>query len=262
VPRPIAPIVQPVRTTADVRWEKASIANAFDKQITGDDSGVMLKRSRVAVLSALWLMLLFGAAGRLDWTRGWIFVGLFSIGMAATGIVVKRANPDLVEARRKWRRQDTKPFDKIFLKVFVPLSTLQPSIGALDAARFRWSQMPDWTLWAGIAVSVPAMALMAWVMVTNRHAETTVRIQTDRDHKVVTEGPYQFVRHPMYVGAIAMYFGAGLMLGSEWAVIVAGVIAVLFMWRTALEDRTLRRELPGYEDFTRETRFRLLPGIW
>jgi protein-S-isoprenylcysteine O-methyltransferase Ste14 len=66
----------------------------------------------------------------------------------------------------------------------------------------------------------------------------------------------------MYVGAIAMYFGAGLILGSEWALAIAAAIAVLFVWRTAMEDRTLRRELPGYEDFTRVTRFRLLPGVW
>jgi protein-S-isoprenylcysteine O-methyltransferase Ste14 len=216
----------------------------------------------MVVFSALWLILLFGAAGRLDWSRGWIFVAFYVIGMATIGLVVKRLNPDLLEARKKWRRKDTKPFDRVFLMIFVPLSTLQPSIGALDAVRFGWSHMPDWTFWGGIALSVPGMALMAWCMVANRHAETTVRIQTDRNHKVVSHGPYRYVRHPMYDGAIAMYFGAGFVLGSEWALAVAAMIAVLFIWRTAMEDRTLRRELPGYEDFTRVTRFRLLPGVW
>jgi protein-S-isoprenylcysteine O-methyltransferase Ste14 len=217
---------------------------------------------QIAAFTALWLGLLFGAAGRLDWTRAWIFVALYVVGMGITGVVVKRANPDLLEARSKWRRKDTKPFDKIFLAVFVPLSTIQPAIAALDVVRFGHSYMADWSLWPGIALFVPAVALMAWSMVANRHAETTVRIQTDREHKVVTHGPYRFVRHPMYVGAILMYFASALILGSEWALWTACVITALFVWRTTLEDRTLRRELPGYENFAQQTRYRLLPGLW
>jgi protein-S-isoprenylcysteine O-methyltransferase Ste14 len=223
----------------------------------------MRKRAiRIAAFGIVWLILLFGAAGRLDWMRGWFYVALFAAGMTIIGVVVKRANPDLLEARSKWRRQDTKPFDRIFLALFVPLSTLQPAIGALDVVRLGHPELPAWSLWAGICLSVPSMALMAWCMVANRHAETTVRIQIDRGHKVVTGGPYRFVRHPMYVGAIAMYLSSALILESEWALMVAGVIAILFVWRTSLEDRTLRRELPGYEEFTCQTRYRLLPGVW
>jgi protein-S-isoprenylcysteine O-methyltransferase Ste14 len=223
----------------------------------------MSKRVRQIVgYTTAWLILFFGAAGRLDWTRGWIFVALYVIGMGLIGVVVKRANPDLVEARAKWRRKDTKPFDKVFLAIFVPLSTIHPAIGALDVARFGWSDMAGWWMWVGIVMFIPGMALMAWSMVANRHAETTVRIQTDRDHKVVTQGPYRFVRHPMYVGAIVMYFASALILGSEWALWTAGVILVSLVWRTALEDRTLRRELTGYEEFARQTRYRLVPGVW
>jgi protein-S-isoprenylcysteine O-methyltransferase Ste14 len=107
-----------------------------------------------------------------------------------------------------------------------------------------------------------AMALITWAMMANPHAETTVRIQTDRDHKAVTSGPYRIVRHPMYVGAILMYPAAALMFGSMWALAISGLIAILFVWRTALEDRTLRRELPGYEEFAALTRYRLIPGLW
>lgn len=222
----------------------------------------MRRALQIIGFTALWLALLFGAAGRVDWERGWIFVALYVVGMGTTGVVVKRANPDLLEARAKWRRKDTKPFDKVFLAAFVPLSTVQPAIGALDVVRFGWSHMAEWWLWAGIALFVAGMALMAWSMVANRHAETTVRIQTDREHSVVTHGPYRFVRHPMYVGAISMYVSSAMILGSEWALWLAGVIAVMFVWRTALEDRTLRRELPGYEEFAARTRYRLLPGVW
>jgi protein-S-isoprenylcysteine O-methyltransferase Ste14 len=217
---------------------------------------------QVVVYTAAWLALFFGAAGRLDWMRGWIFVALYVVGMGLTGFVVKRVNPDLMEARMRWRRKDTKPFDKVFLAIFVPLSMIHPAIGALDVARFGWSDMAGRWMWVGIVLFIPAMALMAWSMVANRHAETSVRIQTDREHKVVTHGPYRFVRHPMYVGAIVMYFASALILGSEWALWAAGVILALLVWRTALEDRTLRRELPGYGEFAQQTRYRLLPGVW
>jgi protein-S-isoprenylcysteine O-methyltransferase Ste14 len=222
----------------------------------------MKRAIQVVGFTVVWLILLFGAAGRLEWQRGWLFVFLFVIAMGVTGAVVKRANPDLLEARSKWRRKDTKPFDRVFLAIFVPLSTVQPAIAGLDVVRLGWSHMAEWWLWPGIALFVAAMALIAWSMVTNRHAETTVRIQTDREHKVVTDGPDRFVRHPMYVGAVGMYVSSALILGSELALWLAGLIAALFVWRTALEDRTLRRELPGYEEFTRQTRYRLVPGVW
>jgi protein-S-isoprenylcysteine O-methyltransferase Ste14 len=99
-------------------------------------------------------------------------------------------------------------------------------------------------------------------LTTNPHLETTVRIQKDRGHKVITTGPYRFVRHPMYTGVLLMYAGWPLILGSMWSYVVVGIIVVLFVVRTALEDRTLRTELEGYEAYAGRTRYRLLPGVW
>jgi protein-S-isoprenylcysteine O-methyltransferase Ste14 len=104
--------------------------------------------------------------------------------------------------------------------------------------------------------------LIGWTLAVNRHAEATVRIQTDRGHTVVTSGPYQFVRHPMYTGAMVMYVATGLVLGSIWALALAGILVGLFLWRTVMEDRTLRRELDGYEEYAAQTRYRLVPGVW
>ena len=216
----------------------------------------------MVLFTAVWLAAIFGGAGHWDWTRGWLFVALCVGSMGITSLVVRRAQPGLLGERSKWRRKDTKPWDRVFLAVFVPLSTFQPAIGALDVERYHWSRLPDELLYPGIALFIASMALITWSLVTNRHAESTVRIQTDRGHTVVSGGPYRYVRHPMYVGAVAMYFANGLILGSLAAVAVAVVITILFLWRTAMEDRTLRRELPGYEDFTARTRYRLLPGIW
>ena len=223
----------------------------------------MVKRIvQIVGFSAAWVVALFASAGSWDWPRGWLFVAIYIGGMSVLAWVVRRAQPDLLAARSKWRRKDTKPFDKVFLAIFMPLNMLQPVIAGLDVGRFHWSTLPHWVLYAGIALFVPAFVFMAWAMAVNRHAESTVRIQTDRGHKVVDSGPYRFVRHPMYVGAILLYAASALVLGSFWALVTAGVITVALVWRTALEDRTLRRELAGYEEFAARTRFRLVPGVW
>ena len=217
---------------------------------------------QVVGFTAAWMGALFGSAGTLDWARGWIFTILYAGGMTAIGVVMKRRNPELMEARAKLRRKDTKGFDKIFLAIFLPLTYVQPVVAGLEVVRFHRSGMPEEFLYVGIVLLLPAMALIGWTMAVNRHAETTVRIQTDRGHTVVDSGPYRFVRHPMYLGSNVMYIASGLTLGSIWALAVAGVILLLFIWRTAMEDRTLRRELPGYEEYAARTRFRLVPGIW
>jgi len=107
-----------------------------------------------------------------------------------------------------------------------------------------------------------ALALITWVMLVNPFAEKTVRIQTDRGHTVVTSGPYRFVRHPMYVGLILLFVSTTFVWGSVWALRLTAIMAVLIIWRTACEDRTLRQDLPGYEQYAGVTRYRLLPGLW
>lgn len=209
-----------------------------------------------------WIGALFPSAGRLDWVRGWISVALWLVGMTAFILIVSHYNPTLLEARRKWRHKDTKPFDKIFLVAYLPLVFLQPVLAGLDAVRFRWSSIPFGFVYIGSIFFVLGMALMTWVMAVNPFAESTVRIQTDRGQTVVTSGPYRIVRHPMYVGAILMYLGPPLIWGSVWALVVGGVIAVLMIWRTGREDETLRHELFGYEEYATRTRYRLVPGVW
>lgn len=182
------------------------------------------------------------------------------VGMSTVGLLSHQRRT--AQGAAKWRRRDTKGFDKVFLAVFVPLSLSQPAVSALDTARFHWSSMPFGFVYVGAVVFALAMFLIGWVMITNPYAETSVRIQTDRGQTVVTSGPYQIVRHPMYVGSMLMYLATPLLLGSVWALLMTAVIALLFIWRTANEDRTLRQELPGYEEFTKHTRYRLLPGLW
>ena len=220
------------------------------------------KTLQTAFTVVVWIGSLFLGAGRAGWTRGWISVGMYVVGMTAVGIVMKRANPELMAERAKWRRKDTKGFDKLFLATMLPLATVQPFIAGMDAVRFHWSSLGFAWVYPGVIVFALAMALVGWTLAVNRHAETTVRIQTDRGHAVVTWGPYRFVRHPMYVGAIFMYVGTPLVWGSVAALGISGAIILLFVWRTVLEDRMLQRELPGYVEYAARTRFRLVPGLW
>ena len=114
----------------------------------------------------------------------------------------------------------------------------------------------------GNGLILAGFGLMTWAMAVNRSFEVIVRIQTDRNHKVVKRGPYRYVRHPGYTGVIlAFYFGMPLALGSLPAAFIAVVGLATMIVRTLLEDRTLQAELPGYQAFTHETRYRLIPGV-
>ncbi len=105
-------------------------------------------------------------------------------------------------------------------------------------------------------------ALVVWATGVNAYFSQVVRIQTERGHTVVSNGPYRYVRHPAYAGAILLVLSAPIALGSWWALIPGAICAVLMILRTALEDKTLQAELPGYLEFTQHTRYRLLPGVW
>jgi protein-S-isoprenylcysteine O-methyltransferase Ste14 len=205
---------------------------------------------------------LFLGAGTFNWPRGWISLAVYCSPMAIVGAIVSRKNPGLIAERDKWRRQDTKGFDKIFLAALAPLTILQPVVAGMDAVRFGWWPIGPVWLVPGLIVFALGMGLTGWVLAVNRHAETTVRIQTDRGHQVVTTGPYRFVRHPMYAGVLLIYAGTPLMWGSGAAIGASVLLAALFIWRTYEEDRTLRRELPGYPEYAKCTRYRLIPGLW
>jgi protein-S-isoprenylcysteine O-methyltransferase Ste14 len=135
-------------------------------------------------------------------------------------------------------------------------------VAGLDAVRFGWAPLPLWAIYPGLVLFAVGASLVTWCASVNPHLERTVRIQTDREHRVITEGPYRFLRHPMYAGVILGNLAAPLILGSSWAFAVAFYDIALFTWRAALEDRTLRAELPGYAEFAQQTRYRLLPGLW
>ena len=136
-----------------------------------------------------------------------------------------------------------------------------PIVAGLDV-RFGTSGVPAWLQVAGAIAIAVGFYMIHIVMETNSYATAVVRIQSERGHQVISTGPYAFVRHPMYSGAILYFFGMGLLLGSWWAAAIAAVIVALFGLRAVWEENTLIAELPGYAAYAGRVRYRLIPGVW
>jgi protein-S-isoprenylcysteine O-methyltransferase Ste14 len=219
-------------------------------------------RRIVQVLVSILLIgvLLFLSAGRLDWLWGWLFLAGWLLLILPSAVVMSRF-PDLINERGR-RAENIKGWDKVLMGIYSLLLFATPVVAGLDAVRFGWSAMPLALHVIGVVFSIPAMIMPLWAMSANAYLSTMVRIQDDRGQQVVTTGPYRYVRHPMYVGTVFFGLCIPLFLGSWWAFIPCGLIVVIFIIRTALEDRTLREELPGYAEYAQRVRYRLLPGIW
>jgi protein-S-isoprenylcysteine O-methyltransferase Ste14 len=129
--------------------------------------------------------------------------------------------------------------------------------------RFHWSShMSPLAFVAGVAVAMLGSALIVWAIRSNPFFSSVVRIQKDRGHTVVSDGPYRFIRHPGYAGMSAFTLATPLILGSYWAFAPAAVTTAVTLLRIALEDQTLHNELEGYTGYARRVRYKLLPGIW
>lgn len=207
------------------------------------------------------LVLIFLPAGSIGWRPGWVFVAVLVLGFGASALVLARVNPVIYRARSRFQ-PGTKAWDKTLLAVMLPAMVAILPVAALDAGRFGWSSVPTWLVAAGYAAMLAGIAATCWAQAVNPFFEPGVRIQSERHQRVIDSGPYRFVRHPGYVAALLLFFGMALALGSYWALLPAALAAALLVLRTAWEDRLLQAELPGYADYARRVRWRLLPGLW
>ena len=206
-------------------------------------------------------VLLFLCAGRVDWMMGWALVIITALWVASTAWVTLPRNPELL-AERVGPRPGTKTWDTLIISLFGAIKIVQYVIAGLDV-RYGWSAGFPFALQVvALVLTILGYALIVWSTKENAFFALTVRIQTERGHTVVSSGPYRFVRHPGYAGSILSELAIPAMLGSWYALILGAIIAVLFVVRTALEDRTLVRELPGYAAYTSQVRYRLIPGAW
>jgi protein-S-isoprenylcysteine O-methyltransferase Ste14 len=222
----------------------------------------LLKRV-VAVFIVILVMdiLLFIPAGRLDWPAAWLLSLLYGVFLLVYAVWGTLKAPDLLKERSQVA-DNVKIWDKVIMVVYTVLLLATLVLAGLDAGRFQWSHTPVAVQVLGLMGVVLAGGLVFWTILTNAYLGRMVRIQQDRGHQVVTGGPYHYVRHPMYVGIILLFPCMALFLGSWWALVPAGLIGVLMVIRTALEDHTLQAELPGYAEYAQRVPYRLLPGLW
>jgi protein-S-isoprenylcysteine O-methyltransferase Ste14 len=207
------------------------------------------------------LAMLFLSAGRLTYWQGWVFCGV-TILLVVIQIFLFSGKGSLVQERMR-PGAGMKWWDKIFYSLYIPAFFAVVIVASLDAGRFGWStQFSPVVYIAGYLLYLFAMYIISWGMWTNMFFSSVVRLQNDRGHEVVQSGPYRFVRHPGYVGGILMAISISLVLGSLWGLVPAGVVFILLIIRTYLEDTTLQKELDGYSDYTKKVKYRLLPGIW
>lgn len=207
-------------------------------------------------------VVLFISSGDWGWGMAWVYTAVSAFSVAGNALILIPTNPELLVERAQ-AQEGTKDWDRLLsvsMALFGPLVTLL--VAGLDEGA-GWSAQVSLICQVGaLVVMVLATGLGLWAIGSNAFFSGTVRIQEDRGHRVVTGGPYRFVRHPGYLGAILFDVAAPVLLSSLWAFIPAAITVAVIVVRTALEDRTLQAELPGYAEYARQTRYRLLPGVW
>ena len=224
--------------------------------------GIRRRAAQIVITMLIQVAIMFGAAGSLNWGMAWAFIGVQLGVLAANSFVLLRKDPALI-AERAQGREGAKNWDKVLaliVSLIGPLSVYL--VSGLDR-RYGWSQPPALAVeLISLLVVALGYALWGWAMASNRYFSGLVRIQKERGHTVSTAGPYRLVRHPGYAGLILWTLATPLALGTLWAFVPAGLTVVAIVVRTALEDSTLRKELAGYDNYARQVRYRLLPGVW
>lgn len=206
--------------------------------------------------------LLFASAGTLDWPAAWVFLAVSAILGPACGLWLAKTDPALLAERLQPTFQADQPAaDKKFMLTFVAVMLIWLAAIGLDR-RAHASDVPLVLQALGLAMYLLSTAFIMWVFRENSFAAPVVKVQAERHHRVISSGPYAFVRHPMYSGIMLFFVGVPLLLGSWWGVAITPVFAVLFAIRARIEERALVEGLPDYADYAARVRYRLVPGLW
>ncbi len=215
------------------------------------------------IASAVFILaLLFWCAGRWDIPMLWAYSAIF---LALTLVGTLTIDPDLMKERlRPGPGSIDRGVTGVLVAVSFGVSYLSHIVVAgLDVGRFHWSDtLPPGLQVAALIVFAVSWAWVNWAMAVNRFFSSVVRIQSERGHQLVSGGPYRYVRHPGYIGAMIGMPASALALGSSWSLLPASILSVLILRRAALEDRYLKEHLDGYKSYAETVRYRLVPGIW
>jgi protein-S-isoprenylcysteine O-methyltransferase Ste14 len=215
---------------------------------------------REEIRPGLYLVLMSVFSGTWQWWNAWTLALVLQATTVVYHCILIVVNSEILNARGT-RQKGTKSFDRWLLGTMALFGLAIPVIAALDVGAPGWTA-PAWLLTMGILLMVFGTFGITWAVAVNRHFEVTVRIQKDRQHSVITCGPYAYIRHPGYAFGWLALLGFPLILGSGWALAVTACLLVVLAVRTALEDQTLQNELEGYRDYAASVRWKLIPGVW
>jgi protein-S-isoprenylcysteine O-methyltransferase Ste14 len=219
------------------------------------------------ITSLLWICAvgaaLFAPAGTLAWPGGWIFLGELVLSSAVSLVWLAKNDPGLLKERLGAPIQKGQAsWDRVLMLAIVVLWYGWVVLMALDAKRWHFSAAPDWVMYSGAVLIPLAFLAVLRTFRENSFAAPVVRIQTERGHRLIDTGPYAIVRHPMYAGAFLYLLGTPLVLGSWLGLAALPAIMGLLIGRIFIEEAALRKGLPGYAEYSRRVRYRLVPGVW
>jgi protein-S-isoprenylcysteine O-methyltransferase Ste14 len=206
---------------------------------------------------AILCVVIFLPAGDLSWANGWLFLGSLAVLMLVALAWLLARDPALLERRMRTRERE-RP-QKLVILVSLALIPGIFVLPGLDR-RFGWSSVPDWVVAIGMILVIAGYVLFYLVLRANSWASRVIEVQEGQ--RVIDSGPYAVVRHPMYLAVITIYLAAPLVLGSWWALIPAAAFPPILAIRAMSEEKILVEGLPGYDEYRKKVRWRILPGIW
>ena len=224
----------------------------------------------LALKAHLWLcvsflliaLALFLPAGTIAWPAGWIDLILVH-GWMLVGIwLLLKYNPGLLQERLSISQSNQKTWDKVFILLFELFFFAWLVLMPLDAVRFHWSHTPLFLQVVGAIALIGSFILISLTFRENSFLSPRVRIQEERGQTAISTGPYHVVRHPMYAGGLLLFLGTALLLGSLYGLLLVLVMTPGLVWRAVLEERVLRKELPGYDTYMLQVKYRLVPYVW
>jgi protein-S-isoprenylcysteine O-methyltransferase Ste14 len=204
--------------------------------------------------------LVYVTAGTWDYWQGWLFLAVFAASTTSFTVYLALYDKPLLERRLNagpWHEKEWS--QKIIVSLVLVVFFAFIILPILDH-RYDLSPVPAWASIAGDAIMLLSFLSMFWVIRTNSWAASNIRVEAGQ--KVIDTGPYKYVRHPMYAGAIWLFVGMPLALGSWWSIGLLIPSILVLLWRLLDEERILARDLPGYTEYMRKVKYRLIPFVW
>ena len=214
-------------------------------------------------LFVIFALVLFLAAGTVFWPAGWAFLVLFFVADAALGWWLLKHDPGLLQERMSGFGKPGEPaWDKVFFVLLQVFFLAWMILMPLDAVRFHWSHVPAWLQVVGAILLMVSFYLFFLPFRENSYLSPVVRVQVERGQTVVSTGPYRYVRHPLYAAGIPFAVGTALLLGSWYGLLMGLIFIFGLAFRAVREERVLQAELPGYDEYMAQVKYRFIPYVW